>query len=139
MRSLKKAVAYGILLWLLPFIVSLVIYPIHGSDRPLFESIMPVVLAFFCVVFALGYFRHVGKNHAKEGLYLGILWLVISIVIDFVVFLQFFQLTLANYMSDIGLVYLMYPVITAGIGHALQRAAKPKSMRRGREKRFSPF
>jgi hypothetical protein len=42
MKSLKLAIIYGILVWAIPFVVSVVIFPIHDSNRPLFESIMPV-------------------------------------------------------------------------------------------------
>ncbi len=40
MKRIWKIVLYGFLTWLIPFAVSIVIFPFHDSQRPLFESIM---------------------------------------------------------------------------------------------------
>jgi hypothetical protein len=45
MTSLRKALFYGVLVWLIPFAVAFLIFPLRQSARPLFESIMPVALA----------------------------------------------------------------------------------------------
>ena len=42
MNRAIRVIAYGFMMWLIPFIVSLVVYPIKTSFNPLFESIMPV-------------------------------------------------------------------------------------------------
>ncbi len=43
MKSVKKALLFGFLLWVIPFVIAFLIFPIRNSDRPLFESIMPIV------------------------------------------------------------------------------------------------
>ena len=40
MNRVIKIVGFGFLMWLVPFIVSLIIYPLKTSFNPLFESIM---------------------------------------------------------------------------------------------------
>lgn len=53
----RKSLLFGFLVWLIPFIVSVAIFPIRTSSRALFESIMPVVITICVVVFAVLYFR----------------------------------------------------------------------------------
>ena len=57
MTSMHKALIFGVLVWLVPFAVAFLIFPLHGSSRPLFESIMPVVISAATVVFAVTYLR----------------------------------------------------------------------------------
>src|SRR3989339_1670152 len=114
MHSLKKSILFGFLVWLMPFIVAFLMYPIHESNRPLFESIMPVVITLSVVVFTYLYFKKVEKNIVAEGAKLGIIFLLISIVIDLILFMPDspMHMNLINYIADIGLTYLMIPVIT---------------------------
>ncbi|MGH7675162.1 MAG: hypothetical protein ACREMV_07805, partial [Gemmatimonadales bacterium] len=51
MVSLRKALLYGLFIWLITFGVAFAIFPLRASARPLFESVMPVALA--CSVVAL--------------------------------------------------------------------------------------
>ena len=98
---------------------SFIIYPLRESDRVLFESIMPIVLTFISVIMAHRYFNHVELFFVREGIYLGIFWFVLCIIVD----LCFFtwgpmKMTFIDYFKDIGLTYLMIPIITIGIGFA---------------------
>jgi hypothetical protein len=125
MTSVRKALIYGVLVWLIPFAVAFAIFPLRQSNRPLFESIMPVAVA--AAVTGLGgrYLGDITSAHVREGLRLGILWLVISVAIDAPLMLLGgpMRMSLDAYLADIGVVYLMMPVITAGIGAALARRA----------------
>lgn len=124
MKSLKLALIYGILVWLVPFIVSVVIFPIHDTNRPLFESVMPVAGVTSSLFFLILYFRKVEINFLQEGIRLGIIWFAISIIIDLFMFLPSnspMNMSLADYISDIGVTYLAIPVITIGVGYLLER------------------
>ena len=87
MKSIKKAILYGFLIWLIPFVVAFIIFPIHDSNRPLFESIMPVAIALCVVIFGKMYFNKVESNYKKEGIWLGLIWIIISLVIDLILFM----------------------------------------------------
>jgi hypothetical protein len=123
MTSLRKALLYGVLVWLIAFLVAFVIFPIRQSNRPLFESIMPVVIAAAVAAFGVLYFRAVTRAFVLEGLCLGFLWLVISVAIDAPLMLLGgpMKMTVGQYLADIGLTYLLMPVITLGLGMALKR------------------
>jgi hypothetical protein len=127
MSSWGRAILVGFLVWLIPFVVSFVAFPLKGSWRSLFESIVPVVLSIIVVVFAVLYFRRVNTASLREGAALGALWFGSSVLIDLPLMLSPpIDMPLAEYVADIGLTYLMMPVITIGIAAAASsRAAKP--------------
>lgn len=87
--------------------------------RPLFESIMPLVLTIVVIVLAYYYLKNLDVNYIKEGILIGIIWFIINIAIDLFMFLppSPMQLSLADYMMDIGLTYVIIPVITTGMGY----------------------
>ena len=125
MKSIKKALLYGFLIWLIPFITAFLIYPIHESNRVLFESIMPIIITICVVSFAYFYFKNVDKSFFKEGLLVGIIWFATCVVIDLPMFMQGpMKMTLTNYIMDIGLTYLMIPIITLGFGYLLEKRIK---------------
>jgi len=126
MTSLRRALILGVLVWFVPFLVAFLIFPLRESSRPLFESIMPVALAAIVVVLAGWYFGRGTQASLREGLLLGVLWLGISVVIDAPLMLLGgpMQMTIGEYLDDIGVTYLMIPVITSGMAAALARASK---------------
>jgi len=122
MKSIKLVLLYGFLVWLIPFIVSILIFPIKTSTPALFESIMPVVITICVVLFSILYFRKLEAGILKEGVILGVLWFAISLGIDLLMFMWGpMKMTFANYMMDIGLTYLIIPAITVGFGYLLQK------------------
>jgi hypothetical protein len=122
MRSYKLALLYGFLVWLIPFIVAFLIYPIRTSNRALFESIMPVVVTICVVLFSVFYFRKMKADFFKEGILLGIIWFGISLVIDLAMFMPEspMKMSFTDYMMDIGFTYLIIPTICVGYGYLLE-------------------
>jgi len=118
--SKGKAILFGLVVWFIPFVVSFLIFPLKESWRSLFESIMPVVVTLVVVVFALLYFRGVKTAFLKEGVLLGLWWFVISVLIDLPLMLSPpMNMSLVEYAADIGLTYLIMPIVTTGMGVAL--------------------
>ncbi len=118
MSSLKKAMLYGFLIWLIAFTVAFLIFPIHESNRAFFESIMPVTISILTSFFAFTYLRTTKSNFIKEGLYFGIIVTVINWFIDALIMLSPspMQMTLSDYSQDIGFTYFMILPITLGFG-----------------------
>ena len=118
MRSWSKAVGFGVLVWLVPFVVAVLVFRLHESSRPLFESIMAVTVTATAVMFTLLYMKRVTGNFVGESARLGILWFAIAILIDAPLMLLGgpMKMSLAAYMADIGVTYLCIPVVTLGIG-----------------------
>ena len=116
MRSVRKAILYGFLLWFITLVISMALFPLKRSWPVMFESIMPVALTVVTLVFVNRYYRRVGAWSPKEGARLGALWLTINLLLDLPLFLGGpMRMSLANYIADIGLTYLIIPAITFGL------------------------
>ena len=125
MISWGKAIGYGVLVWLFPFIVAFIIFPFHDSARPLFESIMAVTVCATAVVLGLRYLRSVPAAAVAVGIRIGILWFLIAVLIDapLMVFGGPMKMGIGDYLADIGVTYLCIPVITWGLGRAFSQSA----------------
>ncbi len=123
MKSYKSSILYGFLIWLIPFIVAFLIFPIRTSNRVLFESIMPVVVTICVVLFSILYFSKVTANFFREGILLALFWFGISLVIDLLMFMPEspMKMSFTNYMVDVGLTYLIIPTICIGFGYLLEK------------------
>jgi hypothetical protein len=118
MNKYLKIVIFGFFVWLIPFLVSFVVFPLKATMRPLFESIMPLILTIVVITLAYYYLKNIDDNYVKEGVLIGIIWFIINIAIDLFMFLppSPMQMSFADYMMDIGLTYVIIPVITIGMG-----------------------
>ena len=121
MRNIKKALLYGFALWLIPFVVAMALFQVRNSNRPLFDSVMPVVLT-VCVMWLLNlYFRAAAAVTVRESVLLGGLWFLMSLGLDCPMFSYGpMKMSLAAYMSDIGFTYLLIPAATIGVGFILR-------------------
>ena len=117
-----KILLFGILSWLIPFLVSIPLYPEGQSilDVQVAKSILIVIGGLVGVILALRYFRDVKGDFAREGLVLGIAWFVINSVLDILVLVSLFGMDLLTWAGQIGIRYLLIPVITTGMGMAME-------------------
>jgi len=80
-----------------------------------------VVVTISAVLFTFLYLKKQKSNYFKEGILLGITWFIINIAIDLLLFMWGpMKMTFLAYMSDIGLTYLIIPIITIGIGALIE-------------------
>lgn len=123
MKKYIKIGLSGFLIWLIPFVISFIIFPLRETNRPLFESIMPVVLTAVVIVFSLLLITKKENKPIKEGILVGVSWFVLSLFIDLLLFLPEspMQMTLGDYMMDIGLTYVLIIIIPIGIGYSLSK------------------
>lgn len=125
MNKYVKIVIFGILLWLIPFLMGFLFFDQEGNlviSEIFFKSIMIVIGSMFGVIFGVTYFRDIKEDYLKEGVILGIIWLIINWVSDLImVLIGFFPLSIQKYFLDIGLRYLTMPIYTTGIGYALKQ------------------
>lgn len=124
MNKYLKICLFGFLVWLIPLIVSFLIFGLHEDYRPLFESIMTVAVTLSVVIFSVLHFKTVDKDYVKEGVMIGITWLIINLIIDLIIMVLLespMQMSIGDYMMDIGLTYVIIPVITIGFGMILEK------------------
>src|SRR5262245_51381353 len=127
MRKYPRVMLLGFLTWLIPFVVAVIIFPLRTSQRLLFESIMPNIVVLCAVFFSITYFRRQELNCLKEGMIIGAAWFIINIGLDLLLFMEGpMKMSISDYIKDIGLTYLIIPIVTVGFGYLLEQR-KPRS------------
>ena len=110
MTSWKRAVGLGFASWLIPFACGFAAFPLKKVNAPLFATVMAlIVLETAGVMFQL-YFRRIALS-IREALYVAVLWCGINVVMDYPMFAYGpMKMEIGTYYSEIGLVYLVYPL-----------------------------
>lgn len=125
MNKNLKILIFGLCIWLVPFLVSLAVFPLKESNRALFESIMPLVLTMVVTAVSYYYLKSVNSNYVKNGLIAGIVWYLINILVDLFMFMPAspMQMIFLDYMMDIGLTYVIIPTVAVGMAYMAQNKA----------------
>ena len=125
MSSWGRGVGLGLLAWLIPFVISFLVFPFRESSRPLFESVMAVAVTATAVLLGLAYLRRIKSPSIREGLWLGLIWVVICVLVDapLMLFGGPMKMSFGAYMADIGLTYVSIPIVTLGLAGAAGRSA----------------
>jgi hypothetical protein len=123
----KTIIGYGVIVWLVPFVLSFALYTPDGQPRfseDLFESVMAISLAGITSLLGYRLFSR-GADVIASGLVVGVVWLAISVVFDLGMIVAAFAMPLDKYAVDVALSYLMIPAITTAIAKtARARRAK---------------
>jgi len=123
MNKYLKGLLFGFLSWLIPFISAFIFYSKEGKltiPIDLFKSLLIVIGTLVGVFLLKIYFKNIKVNYLSEGVIVGISWFVVNIVLDLLILVPMSKMTLEGYANQIGLRYLMIPIISTGIGCILQ-------------------
>jgi hypothetical protein len=116
-----RRVGFGFLAWLVPYLTAIPLMPLMESDEILFKTIMVVVGSLVGALLTVIYFAGVRRSYLREGVLLGLVWLLLSWGLDFVALLPFSQVTLGRYFLEIGLRYVGMLSPTVAVGYVLRR------------------
>ena len=110
-----KVLLYGFLVWIITLAGAMVLFQIKNNDRIFFEAIIPVILVINLVIFSRLYLKN-ATGIKNEGLFLGLIWLALNVVLDLLVFSYGpMKMSFIDYLKDIGVTYLIFPIITSAI------------------------
>ena len=126
MKALSKSVLFGIVLWAVVFLSSVFIFPLKTYNPPFFETLISISLVLFTVIVSFIYFSKVESN-IRNAVSAGIIWMLVNLIIDIPLFSSGpMKKPFADYMTDIGLTYLIIPIITFGIAYTVNVSKKNK-------------
>ena len=117
-----KILVLGVGLWLIPFLISFLFFTPKGEltiSTGFFDSIMVVIGALLTAAFLVYYFKTVSRDFLKQAMYCAVSWFVISIVLDLVTLVSMFKMDLGKYFAEIGLGYLVIPIMALLVGFLL--------------------
>ncbi len=129
----RRTTILGFLSWALPLVASFAFVDRNGQwliPYPLFKSIMVVVFGGLGTAFLALAFRQIAPTW-RSGLALGLYWLAINLILDLAVLLPLTGMDVGAYFSDIGLRYLLIPIIATAMGVVGERAARDGRLRPG--------
>ncbi len=105
-----RAVLLGLLSWAIPFLISFFAFPLKKTNAPLFSTFMFLIVLLTAGALLPVYFRNRRITVAEAAL-VGTLWLAMNLVFDYPMFaFGPMKMTAYGYYSEIGLVYLTFPV-----------------------------
>lgn len=114
-NKILKIIGFGFIVWLIPTVITLIVSYLNGLYY--FDVISAVAIAITVIVFTYLYFKDVSVHFIREGVILGLVWLVMSIVLDVVlIFLGINKLSLMEYTVYVIPLYIVLPAITIGFG-----------------------
>ena len=118
----------GLLSWLVPFLVSIPLYP-QGQpvlDLQVTKSILIVVGGLVGAILALWYFRGVKAGFTREGAVLGTAWFALNCALDILVLVGLMHgMDLSTWAGQIGVRYLLMPIMITAMGAAADIRARP--------------
>jgi intracellular septation protein A len=118
-----RTLLLGLVSWFVPFATSFLFVGRDGQwliPQPLFKSIMVVVFGGVGAGLLVITFRRI-KPSLINGIAVGGLWLALNLGLDVLILVPMVSMDLALYWQDIGLRYVLIPIMAAAIGVAGQR------------------
>ena len=85
--KIKLAIISGVLIWIISTILTEIFNPIFNSNLPHVNIIVPIITILVTGFFGIIYIRNIDANEVLEGLLAGILFVVIDIILDTLVFI----------------------------------------------------
>ena len=138
MQKYLKIIGYGVLTWLIPFVISFFFYGADGNsliDKDLFKSIMIVIGALVGCWLLVKYFRQIKKDYINEGIKVGLIWFAVNILLDFPTLLMMFKMPIDGYIMQIAVRYLNIPIICIMAGALLEpKKSAVRSVKKGKKK-----
>jgi hypothetical protein len=83
-----------------------------------------LLAAFLGMLFGFVYFSQTGGPYLKEGIRLGVIWLVLMWLLDYLFLLPLMGGDFGAYFASIGLGYIEAPILMTVFGYALDRIGK---------------
>lgn len=122
MASALRFLLFGGAIWLIPFAIGLLVFPVAPPESALFDSLMSVAVSASAATSSWLYLRRREQAGFAGAALTGFGWALISVALDAPFFLFGpFRMPVPAYVGDIALAYLMIPIISGFIGLALRR------------------
>lgn len=117
--KMARLFLFGLLVWMVPFVVAFPFYSPTGEltvDVFLFKSIMLLTLVATTVFLSIIHLKKTKEATISTSLLIGLVWLLIPIIMDFLILIPIAEMSTPDYMKQIGMRYLVVPLIVLGQG-----------------------
>ena len=120
--KIKLAVIFGILVWFLSYFFSEILNPIFIKYIPYNQIAIPLVIIIVTGFFGILYIRNIDTNEVVEGILLGMIFIIIDIILDYLFFiiLGFPSVIFENYLYHLVSMITLTLLITTFLGYLAQ-------------------
>ena len=85
--KLKLAITYGIIIWIITYILSVTFNPLLTTFLPNLNITNPLIIIFVTGLIGTLYIRNIDTNEVLEGFLVGILFSICDIILDYIFFI----------------------------------------------------
>ena len=86
--KLKRAIIFGILIWLITYILTSILNPIFTDNLPNINIVVPITIIIVTGFFGILYIREINENEVMEGILAGIIFIIVDIILDYTFFIM---------------------------------------------------
>ena len=123
MNSMLRIVLFGVLVWAIPFLAGMLLFPLQPRAPELFNTLMSLAVCATGAGMGLLLMKKQTEHTRNNAILIGIKWAAICIIIDLPIFMLGLDMGINHYMSVIGMTYLMLPIILWALARASSIAA----------------
>ncbi len=119
---MKLAIVYGVLTWVLIYLLTEVFYPLFINFIPNFNIAIPLIIIIVTGFFGILYIRNIEENEVVEGILIGMVFIIIDIMLDYIVFIlpQHTNIIVENYFIHLISMIIITLLITTFLGYLAQ-------------------
>ena len=120
--KIKLAVIYGILIWAVTYVISLIVQPLITTNNLYDNLILPLSMIIVTGFFGILYIREINEDEVIEGIIVGIIFIAIDIVCDVIVFIipNNHTILITNYTTHLILMSIITLLTTTFLGYLAQ-------------------
>lgn len=119
---LKLAIIYGIIIWFLTYVLSTILNPIFTDNLPNVNIVVPIIIIVVTGFFGILYIRNIEKNEVIEGFLVGIIFIIMDFICDYIFFVipQNQNLIIQDYPLHLFSMIVLTLLITTFLGYLAQ-------------------
>ena len=120
--KIKLSIICGILIWVISSVLTEIFNPIFSSNLPHINIIVPIITIIVTGFFGIIYIRNIESNEVIEGILVGIIFVIIDIILDTLVFIlpKTGNIIIGNYPLHVISITIITLLITTFLGYLAQ-------------------
>ncbi|MBS3116692.1 hypothetical protein J4421_03795 [Candidatus Woesearchaeota archaeon] len=124
MNKFLKRLSLGLIIWAIPLVTSFFVWDVKANAPAVsvawFNALMSFTWAIGFVIAAFFWFKNIEQDAVKEGLTTGITWYLEAVILDLIVLVGAFGMTITDFYPLL-LTYLGTVVMSVGIGYIIRK------------------
>lgn len=120
--KIKLAIIYGILIWFVTYVISIIFQPIIIDNTAYVNFIVPLSIIIVTGFFGILYIRNIDRNEVIEGILVGIIFIIIDLICDLIFFTipNNTNILVTNYPNHVFIMAIIMLSITTLLGYLAQ-------------------